>query len=140
MIPIGATVESRPHPRALRSGAIFFVLLYLLAAVRGLVPGLCLNLRAAEFYTGETCIESAPSACCSALSEEEGGPGSAPAAPERCPFCRLALGLTESPQFVHFDPLPAPRHNVAFPPAADAAPRDAGHACSGRAPPVPLTA
>lgn len=139
MIPVGDKVESRKRSRALRSGAIFFVLLYLLAAVRGLVPGLCLNLRAAEFYAGETCIESAPSACCSALSEEEGGPGSAPAAPERCPFCRLALGLTESPCFVHFDPLAAPLHDAAFPPYADAAPRAAGHACSGRAPPVPFT-
>lgn len=107
--------------RELRPGlyqalAVFFVVLYLLAAFRGLVPGLCLNLRPAETASTVVCMESASPSCCTVGdTADEGAPDSTPAAPKRCPMCRLALALTEVPTYVHFEPLSGVRFAPPFP-------------------------
>lgn len=107
--------------RELRPGlyqalAVFFVVLYLLSAFRGLVPGLCLNLRPADTASADARIQSASASCCTVRdTAEEGAPEPAPAAPKRCPMCRLALGLTEVPTYVHFEPLSGLRFAPPFP-------------------------
>ncbi len=124
--------------------AAFFVVLYLLASVRGLVPGLCLNLRAPEdaaAHEGEVCVLSDTASCCASVEAgEEEGPDSTPAAPKSCPMCRLALGLTEPPDYIHFEPLTPLVFRPAFGAPLEAATQQIDSARSGRGPPRTVAA
>lgn len=135
---ICTTPESTTHrPLLQRAVAVCFVVLYLLAAMRGLAPGLCLNLRTPErLETGvvrEAPTRMAAISCCVVGDGGAGDP--APAAPERCPFCRLALGLTEPPDFVYFVPVPDAGFPAHFLPPATWIPRDRDPAHTDRGPP-----
>lgn len=137
-----STVNPAARPWQLRALAALFVVLYVLSAVRGLVPGLCLNLRAAESYaavfdTGACTLERAES-CCASVSGDKGAADSTPKSPERCPFCRLALGLTETPQFVYFTPLAAEAFQPFIAPPSRAATKPVNRLRAGRSPPFGL--
>lgn len=136
---IRGNVESKQqHPRLYQALALLFVVLYLLASVRGLVPGLCLNLRPFDAQASEACMEEDAGSCCSAKNRAaEGAPDSTPAAPKNCPFCRLVHGLTETLVYVHFEPLSAAPEHIAFSAPAGATPQEVEHSFSGRGPPAP---
>ena len=133
---------TRPRLHQVLSG--LFIVLYVMASLRGLVPGLCLNLTApSELVTnlqGTACIEAASGSCCMALDENESGPGSTPETPKRCPFCRLALGLTETPEFVYFQPLTTSGFRPIFAYPVDGKPSPIDRSCAGRGPPQELLA
>jgi len=125
------------HPGLYQALAVFFAALYVLAAFRGLVPGLCLNLGAAETAGAGAHVQSISASCCTVRdSSEEGAPDSTPAAPKRCPMCRLALGLTEVPTYVHFEPLPGLRFPHPFPAPDAVIPQLAERHVSVRGPPT----
>ena len=140
MIVCTTTSRSTVRPRLYRGLACFFVVLYVLASIRGLVPGLCLNLRAGESYQAllaeSDCeIAESGSCCATVVQDERGGRDSQPAAPKPCPFCQLAYGLTETPEYFHFEPLASPRFHPAFAPVAHGVTRYIDTARSERGPP-----
>lgn len=132
------------RPRLHQASSALFIVLYVMASLRGLVPGLCLNLTAPSELVatvqGTACIEAISSSCCIALDENESGPGSTPEAPKRCPFCRLALGLTETPEFVYFQPLITSGYRPFFAYPVDGTPSPIDRSCAGRGPPQGLFA
>jgi hypothetical protein len=136
-----ATSESRTaRPRLLQALAVFFVVLYVLSAVRGLVPGLCLNLTAPEdgntAFSNTPAIQVGTATCCTTLRKAEEGDGdSKPTAPKRCPFCRLAFGMTEAPVFVYFETLVPTGFRPDFAPPAEGVTQRIDRTQAGRGPP-----
>ncbi|MCF6286143.1 MAG: hypothetical protein L3K26_13270 [Candidatus Hydrogenedentes bacterium] len=137
----GSTSKSQSaRPRLFQALAVFFVVLYALSAVRGLVPGLCLNLTAAEGgatgFGNLPAIQVGAATCCTTLRKAEEGDGnSQPFAPKRCPFCRLAFGMTETPVFVYFEPLAPTGFRPGFAPPAEGVTQRIDRAQAGRGPP-----
>ena len=131
---------TRPWP--IRALAVAFVVLYLLTAVRGLVPGLCMNLQpfaAAKTGDAAACtIESGGSCCSKTIKQDESNDTPDPRAPKRCPFCRLAHALTESPDYVYFTPLAeAPERPIFAAPAVGVS-KPVDRRRAGRGPPQPV--
>ena len=137
--------ELRARPRRLQVLALFFVVLYILASVRGLVPGLCLNLVApdalASYIAESDCVQTDAGSCCAKVeSDETGSPDGTPKAPKRCPFCRLALGLSETPIYVHFEALATSAFRPHYAAPTSEVPTRFDVTVSGRAPPASLPA
>jgi hypothetical protein len=134
------------HPRWIRFTAYGCLLFLLLASGRGLIPGLCANLRALNDASAATCAasdaEMGPSrACCSGMSKTAPGgkdKGNGPSVPgkKECAFCSLCSArMLPLHHFVLDKPAPV---RIGFLPPSITSPisRHAPEAVRGRAPPL----